>query len=75
MAKAGKEIHPNVEFYKGPVFHALDIPPDCFTAMFVMARAFGWAAHVLELWSDHRLYRPRAKYVGSGVEHSSLRAI
>ncbi len=65
MAKAGKEIHPNVEFYKGPVFNALDIPPDCFTAMFVIARSFGWAAHVLELWSDHRLYRPRALYVGA----------
>ncbi len=64
MAAKGKEIHPNVEFYKGPVFNALDIPTDQFTAMFVLARSFGWCAHILELWQDHRIYRPRAMYVG-----------
>jgi len=64
MAAKGKEIHPNVEFFKGPVFNALDIPPDQFTAMFVLARSFGWGAHILELWQDHRIYRPRAMYVG-----------
>ena len=64
MAAKGKEIHPNVEFFKGPVFNALDIPTDQFTAMFVLARAFGWCAHILELWQDHRIYRPRAMYVG-----------
>ena len=64
MAAKGKEIYPNVEFFKGPVFNALDIPTDQFTAMFVIARAFGWGAHILELWHDHRLYRPKAMYVG-----------
>lgn len=64
MSAKGKEIHPNVEFFKGPVFNALDIPPDQFTAMFVLARSFGWGAHILELWKDHRIYRPRAMYVG-----------
>ena len=64
MAEAGKAIYPNVEFYKGAVFHALGIPPEYFTAMFVLARVPGWGAHVLELWSDHRLYRPKARYVG-----------
>ena len=64
MEAKGKKIYANVEFYKGPVFNALDIPTDHFTAMFAIARAFGWGAHVLELWRDHRLYRPRAMYVG-----------
>lgn len=64
MASKGKKIYPNVEFFKGPVFNALDIPTDQFTAMFVIARSFGWGAHILELWQDHRLYRPRAEYVG-----------
>ena len=64
MKAKGKDIYPNVEFYKGPVFNALDIPADSFTAMFVMGRAFGWGAHILELWADHRLYRPRAQYIG-----------
>lgn len=64
MAKKGRALYPNVEFFKGPVFHALDIPIDHFTAMFVIARGFGWGAHVLELFRDHRLYRPKAMYVG-----------
>ncbi|MCA8969102.1 MAG: citrate/2-methylcitrate synthase [Planctomycetes bacterium] len=64
IAAKGKALYPNVEFYKGPVFHALDIPTDHFTAMFVLARGFGWGAHVLELYDDHRLYRPKAAYVG-----------
>lgn len=64
FAGQGKEIYANVEFYKGSVFNALDIPPLYFTSMFVIARAFGWGAHILELWSDHRLYRPEAVFVG-----------
>jgi citrate synthase len=64
MKEQGKEIYANVEFYKGPVFNALDLPTENYTTMFLLARAFGWGAHVLELWEDHRLYRPRAQYVG-----------
>ena len=64
FAGQGKEIYANVEFYKGSVFNALDIPPLYFTSMFVIARAFGWGAHILELWNDHRLYRPEAVFVG-----------
>lgn len=64
MEGKGKEIYSNVEFYKGPVFNALDIPPEYYTSMFVIARAFGWGANILELWHDHRLYRPRAMYLG-----------
>lgn len=64
FSQQGKSIHANVEFYKGAVFNALDIPPLYFTSMFVIARSFGWAAHILELWNDHRLYRPEAMFVG-----------
>jgi citrate synthase len=64
LARQGKEIYANVEFYKGAVFNALDIPPLYYTSMFVMARAFGWGAHVLELWQDNRIYRPEAVFVG-----------
>jgi citrate synthase len=63
MQKKGQKIYANVEFYKGSVFYALDIPPRYFTCMFAIARAFGWASHVLELWQDHRIYRPSAAFV------------
>ncbi|HEX6765110.1 MAG TPA: citrate/2-methylcitrate synthase [Polyangiaceae bacterium] len=61
----GQSVHANVEFYKGAVFHALDIPPDHFTAMFAIARAFGWAAHLLELAKDQRIYRPTSLFSGT----------
>ena len=60
----GKEIWANVEFYKGAVFHSLGIPSHYFTAMFAMARVYGYIAHFLEFREENRLIRPRAAYVG-----------
>lgn len=63
FATQGKQIWANVEFYKGAVFHSLGIPDDYFTAMFAMARVYGYLAHYLEFKPISRLIRPRAKYV------------
>ncbi|MFT6287509.1 MAG: citrate synthase [Alcanivorax sp.] len=62
FAKQGKEIWANVEFYKGAVFHSLGIPSRYFTALFAMARVYGYIAHFLEFSKDSRLIRPRAIY-------------
>lgn len=67
FAKQGKEIWANVEFYKGAVFHCLGIPDDFFTAMFAMARVYGYVAHYLEFKPNARLIRPRARYVGPAM--------
>ncbi|NND66516.1 MAG: citrate/2-methylcitrate synthase [Halioglobus sp.] len=67
FASRGKEIWANVEFYKGAVFHSLGIPTHYFTAMFAMARVYGYIAHFLEFRRDSRLIRPRAQYVGPPV--------
>lgn len=64
MAAKGKELWANVEFYKGAVFKALGVPEDYFTALFAMARAVGWLAHLLESRQDNRIIRPKALYVG-----------
>jgi citrate synthase len=63
----GKEIWANVEFYKGAVFHSLGIPTHFFTAMFAMARVYGYIAHYVEFKKDSRLIRPRARYTGPAV--------
>lgn len=63
--KNGKEIRANVEFYKGAVFHQLGIPPKYFTALFAMARVYGYIAHYLEFSENSKLIRPRARYVGA----------
>lgn len=64
FAEQGREIHANVEFFKGAVFHALGVPPHYFTALFAMARIYGYIAHFLEFRRDSCLIRPRARYVG-----------
>ena len=65
FAAQGKEIWANVELYKGAVFHSLGIPSHFFTAMFAMARVYGYVAHFLEFSQDSRLIRPRAVYRAS----------
>ena len=70
MKQKGRDIWANVEFYKGAVFEAIDIPQHYFTAMFVLARSVGWLAHLLESRRDNKLIRPKALYVG--VEPRSL---
>ncbi len=62
--KKGKEIWANVEFYKGAVFNQLGIPPHYYTAVFAMARVYGYIAHFLEFSQHSVLIRPRARYVG-----------
>tara|TARA_R110000823_G_scaffold119998_17_gene244524 strand:+ start:25501 stop:26637 length:1137 start_codon:yes stop_codon:yes gene_type:complete len=74
FAAKGKDIWANVEFYKGAVFHSLGIPTHYFTAMFAMARVYGYVAHYLEFKKDSRLIRPRARYVGQPVGSHKLSA-
>lgn len=64
MAERGKDLYANVEFYKGLVFRVLGLPPRFFTALFGMARVFGYLAHFVECRQDNRLVRPQAHYVG-----------
>lgn len=64
MAACGKDVHPNVEFYKGLVYRMLGLPDPFFTAGFAMARVFGYVAHYLENARNNRIYRPQAKYIG-----------
>lgn len=64
FASRGKQIYANVEFYKGAVFHQLGIPSRYFTAVFAMARVYGYVAHFLEFSAQSCLIRPRARYVG-----------
>lgn len=64
FAERDKEIWANVEFYKGAVFSALGIPSDYFTALFAMARVFGYLAHYEEFRQSPRLIRPQARYIG-----------
>lgn len=64
MSRKNRALHANLEFYKGVVYRALGVPDSAFTAVFAMARVFGYVAHVLESRHDARIIRPAAVYVG-----------
>ena len=61
-----KRLYPNVDFYSGIIYKALNIPVDMFTVMFVIARTAGWVSHWLEMMAEpsHRIGRPRQLYTG-----------
>lgn len=65
LSKKEKDyIWPNVDFWSGALYLQLKIPSSDFTPLFAVARVAGWVSHVVELWSDNRIYRPAAKYIG-----------
>jgi citrate synthase len=55
---------PIVDFYLAPLYRAVGIPTELYTAVFAVSRMCGWVAHTLEQYGDDRLLRPRAAYVG-----------
>ncbi len=59
-----KPLPVNVDFYSASVYYALGIPIDLFTPIFAVSRIAGWTAHILEQYSDNRIVRPDALYVG-----------
>ena len=59
-----KNLNANVDFYSATVYHSLGLPTDLFTPIFAISRMAGWTAHVLEQWSDNRIFRPLSEYTG-----------
>lgn len=67
MAEKGKPVHANLEFYKGLLYRCAGFPDRYFTALFAMARVFGYVAHIAESRIDNRIIRPAARYVGPAL--------
>ncbi|WP_339250965.1 citrate synthase [Sporosarcina sp. FSL W8-0480] len=63
-----KNLPPNVDFYSASVYHSLGIDHDLFTPIFAVSRMSGWTAHILEQYSNNRLIRPRAEYIGPDLQ-------
>ncbi|MFC6841873.1 citrate synthase [Xanthomonas theicola] len=61
-----RKLYPNVDFYSGIIYKALNIPVEMFTVMFAIARTAGWVSHWLEQQVDPELKigRPRQIYTG-----------
>lgn len=64
---AEKNLHPNLDWPAGRLYHALGLEVPLYTPIFVMSRVTGWSAHVIEQLDHNRLIRPRARYTGPEV--------
>jgi citrate synthase len=62
-----RKLYPNVDFYSGLIYEALNLPTDMFTVMFAIPRTSGWIAQWLEMVKDPetKIARPRQIYTGS----------
>ena len=67
IMRTEKKLEANVDFYSATVYYSLGLPTDLFTPIFAVARMAGWTGHVLEQWSDNRLFRPDSEYVGPAL--------
>ncbi len=63
-----RKLYPNVDFYSGIIYQALNIPIGMFTVFFALGRLPGWISQWLEFHRDpdSRISRPRQVYQGHG---------
>ncbi|WP_408896689.1 citrate synthase [Nocardioides sp. R1-1] len=61
-----RRLYPNVDFYSGLIYEALEFPPEMFTVLFAIGRTPGWLAQWLELTQDkeQKIARPKQIYTG-----------
>jgi citrate synthase len=63
------KVFPNVDLYTASLYSAMGLPQELFTPIFAISRVVGWTSHILEQWSNNRLIRPRAEYIGPSDLH------
>lgn len=62
---SARKLFPNVDFYSGIIYRALNIPVEMFTVMFALGRLPGWIAQWKEMREDKQpIGRPRQIYTG-----------
>jgi citrate synthase len=61
-----RKLYPNVDFYSGIIYEALEIPTNMFTVIFAIPRTAGWVAQWMEMKDDpeQKISRPRQIYTG-----------
>jgi citrate synthase len=61
-----RKLYPNVDFYSGLIYQAMQLPVAMFPVLFAIPRTSGWLAHWIELLGDseQKIARPRQIYTG-----------
>ena len=62
-----KKLYPNVDFYSGIIYRAMNIPLNMFTVLFAIGRLPGWIAQWAEMHRDKnfKIGRPRQIFTGA----------
>src|SRR6476660_7767040 len=62
-----RKLYPNVDFYSGIIYEALEIPTNMFTVIFAIPRTAGWVSLLIEITADpeQKIARPRQVYIGA----------
>jgi citrate synthase len=61
-----RKLYPNVDYFSGIIYEALQIPNEMFTVIFAIPRTSGWVAQWMEMNDDseQKIARPRQIYTG-----------
>ena len=61
-----RRLYPNVDFYSGIIYQAMQFPVEMFPVLFAIGRMPGWLAQWQEMLldPDQKIARPRQLYVG-----------
>ncbi len=61
-----RKLYPNVDFYSGIIYQAMQFDPAMFTVLFAIPRTVGWLAQWQEMITDpeQKIARPRQIYTG-----------
>jgi len=61
-----RKLYPNVDYYSGILYEAMEIPTNMFTVIFAIPRTAGWVAQWMEMHEDPetKIARPRQIYTG-----------
>jgi citrate synthase len=70
-----RKLYPNVDFYSGIIYEAMEIPTEMFTVIFAIPRTAGWVAQWMEMQEDAetKIARPRQIYTGErGLDYVAV---
>jgi citrate synthase len=61
-----RKLYPNVDFYSGLIYQAMDLPVTMFPVLFAIPRTVGWLAQWQEMITDkeQKIQRPRQIFLG-----------